>query len=443
MPIQINETGEITELNGQDNGSNHLLHSTDVTELISKKPSFILRWGVGILFLIAACLLTSTWFIRYQDIVTATGVLNSVNAPKKVIVKTPGKLVKLFVKEDQQVIKWELLGFMESTASHSDVIELAAMLDTITIMIDDNMSNKLDDFLATNFKNLGELQTVYQTFSQSFQEFGSYLKNGFYLRKKKMLALDMSYLQQLNAELLQQKILLTQDLALTDSTFRAQETLKNNKVISPMEYRNEKSKLIARQMTLPQVNSSIISNESQQNEKLKEIAALENQIQQQKNIFIQSLNTIKSHTEDWKKKYLLVAPVDGKISFATFLQENQELKNGQIVGYVNPGETNYYIEATVPQYNFGKIIPGQEVLLKFAAYPYSEFGSVKGKISFISNMPTDSGYLAKIILPQGLLTNYKKKLHYHSGLTVQADIITAKMRLLERLFINFRKNTTN
>ena len=274
MPIQINETGEITELNGQDNGSNHLLHSTDVTELISKKPSFILRWGVGILFLIAACLLTSTWFIRYQDIVTATGVLNSVNAPKKVIVKTPGKLVKLFVKEDQQVIKWELLGFMESTASHSDVIELAAMLDTITIMIDDNMSNKLDDFLATNFKNLGELQTVYQTFSQSFQEFGSYLKNGFYLRKKKMLALDMSYLQQLNAELLQQKILLTQDLALTDSTFRAQETLKNNKVISPMEYRNEKSKLIARQMTLPQVNSSIISNESQQNEKLKEIAAL-------------------------------------------------------------------------------------------------------------------------------------------------------------------------
>ncbi len=45
-----------------------------------------------------------------------------------------------------------------------------------------------------------------------------------------------------------------------------------------MEYRNEKSKLIAKQLSLPQINASIVSNESQQNEKRKEIAELENQI---------------------------------------------------------------------------------------------------------------------------------------------------------------------
>ena len=257
-----------------------------------------------------------------------------------------------------------------------------------------------------------------------------------------MLNADISYLQRLHAELLQQRKLLTQDLALADSTFQAQESLKKDKVISSMDYRAEKSKLIARQMTLPQVNSSIISNESQQHEKLKEIAELENQIRQQKNIFIQSLNTIKSQVEDWKKKYLLVAPVEGKISFSTFLQENQELKNGQLIGYINPGNTDYYVEAIVPQYNFGKVITGQDVLLKFPAYPYSEFGSVKGRIAFISNMPTDSGYLAKIGLPEGLLTNYKKQIQYHSGLTVHADIVTAKMRLLERLFNNVRKQVT-
>ncbi|HRP58132.1 hypothetical protein [Agriterribacter sp.] len=54
-------------------------------------------------------------------------------------------------------------------------------------------------------------------------------------------------------------------------------------------------------------------------------------------------------------------------------------------------------------------------------------------------MPTDNGYLAKIALPEGLQTNYKKQIQYHSGLTVQADIVTAKMRLLERLFNNVRK----
>ncbi len=442
MPVEINDSGKIIELSPNGNGDDHLLRSTDVTELISKKPSFIVRWGISILLLIAACLLTATWFIRYPDIVPATGVLNSINAPKEVIAKIAGKLVKLFAKEGQQVSKNEVLGFVESTASHAEVISLAIMLDTISNLIEDSKANEVSDFIAANFNNLGELQTAYQTFSQSIQEFGKYLKNGFYLKKKKMLALDMSYLRQLHTELLQQRKLLTQDLALADSTFQAQESLKKNKVISSMDYRAEKSKLIARQITLPQVNSSVINNESQQHEKLKEIAELENQILQQKNIFIQSLNTIKSQVEEWKKKYLLVAPVDGKISFATFLQENQELKNGQLIGYVNPGNTNYYIEAIVPQYNFGKVMIGQNVLLRFPAYPYSEFGSVEGRISFISNMPTDSGYLAKIVLPEGLLTNYKKQIQYHSGLTVQADIVTAKMRLLERLFNNMRKQVT-
>ncbi|MBP6023885.1 hypothetical protein [Ferruginibacter sp.] len=443
MPIEINDTGEIIELPAGENGSNHLLRSTEVTELISKKPSFIVQWGIVILFLIAICLLTVTWFIRYPDIVPATGILNSINAPKEVMVKMSGKLVKLFVKENQPVLKNEVLGFIESTASHTEVIRLEAILDTISKTMQNNRSNEVAYFLATDLNNLGELQTAYQIFSQSLQDFGNYLKNGFYLRKKAMLAADMSYLQRLHTELFQQKKLLTQDLALTDSTFQAQESLKNDKVISTMDYRNEKSKLIARQMTLPQVNSSIITNESQQHEKLKEIAELENQIQQQKNIFIQSVNTIKSQVEDWKKKYLLVAPVDGKVSFATFLQENQELKIGQLIAYVNPGNSDYYIEATVPQYNFGKVTIGQEVLLKFPAYPYSEFGTVKGKISFINNMPTDSGYLAKIILPDGLVTNYKKRLHYHTGLAVQADIVTAKMRLLERLFNNARKKMNN
>ena len=61
-------------------------------------------------------------------------------------------------------------------------------------------------------------------------------------------------------------------------------------------------------MTLPQISSSIISNESQQNEKQKEIAELENQIQQQKGLFVQALNTFKSQVEDWKKKIPVNCP---------------------------------------------------------------------------------------------------------------------------------------
>lgn len=438
MPIGIVDKVEAIELLQNERASNPLLRSSEASELISNKPGFLVRRGISILFLISLGLLAISWFIQYPDIVVAKGFLNSINAPKEVMLQSSGKLIKLFAAEGQLKTKNEVLGYMESTASHDEVIDLSKLLDSISTMADNNRTNGVVDILPMPFNNLGELQTSYQTFAQAFVNFSNYVSNGFYLRKKGMLNNDMGYLQKLNTSLHQQKGLLQQDLSLTDTTFKAQEILKENKVISALDFRNEKSKLLAKEMTIPQISSSIISNESQQNEKRKEIAELENQIQQQKNIFVQALNTFKSQVEDWKKKYLLIAPIDGKVSFSTFLQENQQLRLGQIMCFINPGNSNYYVEAVIPQYNFGKVKTGQEVLLKFQAYPYQEFGSVKGRIEFISNAPSDSGYLAKVGLPEGLVTNYKKSVQYRTGLSMQVDIITDKRRLLERFFSSFR-----
>lgn len=228
-------------------------------------------------------------------------------------------------------------------------------------------------------------------------------------------------------------------MELAQKTFEMNEILKKEKVISELEYRNEKSKLLMKQMSIPQINEAIIANETQQNEKRKEIMELENTIAQQASVFQQALNTFKSAIDEWKKKYLLTAPVSGKINFVGFLQENQQLKANQTVCFINPGNSEYFAETFIPQENFGKIKRGEDVLLKFSSYPSHEFGSVTGKLDFISAIPSDSGYIAKIILPDGLMTNYNKEVQYREGLTAVAEIITRDMRLLERLYYNFRK----
>ena len=416
-------------------------HGNEVTEIISNKPPFWVRWGILFFFFLLLMIALISWFIQYPDIVSANGVLNSVNAPKAVISLSGGKLVKLFVKESQSVAAGEILGYMESTADHKDVIALSELIDSSSIKMTKQPEGDITTtILSASFTNLGELQSDYQVFNQACISFSDYLRSGFYVKKRNMLMADMNNLQRLHSTLLQQKELYRQDLNLTDTTFRANEILKEQKVISALEYRNEKSKRIAKQMSLPQVSSSIISNEGQQNEKRKEIAELENQIRQQGSIFIQAMNTFKSRVDDWKKKYLLIAPISGAISFSAFLQENQQLKPGQIICYVNPGNTNYYVEALIQQYNFGKVKKGQQVLLKFPAYPYHEFGTVKGVVELINATPSDSGYLAKVSLPEGLITNYKKQLRYNDRLPVQADIITENLNLLQRVFYNFRKN---
>ncbi|HEY6978001.1 MAG TPA: hypothetical protein VH396_16995, partial [Chitinophagaceae bacterium] len=78
-------------------------------------------------------------------------------------------------------------------------------------------------------------------------------------------------------------------------------------------------------------------------------------------------------------------------------------------------------------------------LLKFSAYPDAEFGSVVGKIDLISAIPSASGYLSKIILPNGLITNYNKQVQYTDGLLASAEIITENIRLLQRFYYNLYK----
>jgi HlyD family secretion protein len=62
-----------------------------------------------------------------------------------------------------------------------------------------------------------------------------------------------------------------------------------------------------------------------------------------------------------------------------------------------------------------------------------------GKLEFISPIPTDSGYAAKIKLPNGLVTNYGKQIAYRDGLISSAQIITQNMRLLQRFYYDIYK----
>jgi multidrug efflux pump subunit AcrA (membrane-fusion protein) len=426
-------------INSEPTTINRSQRSEMVQEIVSNKPSFLIRYGTIFFLFTIILLVVACWFIQYPNIVSANAKLTSINAPKEIVTKTSGKLVKLFAKENDTANAGDILGYIESTASHEELIKLSKNIDTAAVLFNRNTLSDALSFLKNSYTNLGELQINYQSFSATLQNFKNYLSNGFYLRKKSMLVNDLSFLQKMHNNLLQQKGLNIEDLALQQKTFDANESLKNDKVISALDYRNETSKLISKKLTLPQISSAIISNEAQQNEKLKEIAELENVIAQQKSIFNQSLNTFKSQIDGWKQKYLLIAPTSGKIAFATFLQENQQLQDNQIICFINPENTQYYAEVYIPQTNFGKVQKGQEVLLKFPSYPFQEYGSVKGKIDFISNISTDSGYLAKVVLPQGLNTNYNRQVQFRDGLLAQGEIITKDMRLLERFYQNVIK----
>jgi HlyD family secretion protein len=215
--------------------------------------------------------------------------------------------------------------------------------------------------------------------------------------------------------------------------------LFDQKVISAEEYRIEKSKLTNKQMAIPQLNLNLLSNQNQQRDKVKEIEQLNHDVRQQEIIFEQSLQTPKSNVDEWVHKYTLQAPMDGKMFFTLPLQQNKFVEQGKLLGYINPPDSKYYVEISLPQQNSGKVDTGMQVQLRFDAYPYQEIGFVKGKLDYISPIASDTGFLATIRLDSGLATNLKNKIQYKNGLQAQALVITKDMRLLQRLYYNIVK----
>src|SRR6187549_1242190 len=127
MPITVSQTGMLLQTSAgirEEAGE-------AVQEFISRKPGFLIKHGKFFFLCILVAIVTACWFIQYPDVITAPAKLKSINAPKAVINKMQGKLVKLFVKENDGVKENEIIGYMESTARPGEVLKLGSTLDTI------------------------------------------------------------------------------------------------------------------------------------------------------------------------------------------------------------------------------------------------------------------------------------------------------------------------
>jgi HlyD family secretion protein len=266
------------------------------------------------------------------------------------------------------------------------------------------------------------------------------MKKGYYSQNKDFMEREAGSLQQIGQTIRSQLAIKNQDLEIAMESFNMNKKLYEEKVITNQEYRVEKSKLLAKQDEIPQLNASLLTNQNEINEKLKEIKEVDHSSTQQNFIFSQALLLFKSQIDSWIKKYMLISPIDGKIYFVIPIQENQYLQNSKLIGYINPLGGKLYAETYMSQVNFGRVHVGLPVQLRFDAYPYQEFGYIEGEVNYISNVPSENGFLVTIRLKNGLLTNNKKVIPYRNGLKANALIITKKSRLAERFYYNIVKS---
>jgi multidrug efflux pump subunit AcrA (membrane-fusion protein) len=418
------------------------VESEVVRDYLEQIPSGLVRWGSFLICSVLLALFVMSCLLQYPSIVNTEFKLNALIVPKPVIVKINGRIERIFVKDNQKVKANQVLGYIESTAKYEEVMALENELNKMVEFIKLHDLVDLKQIRLRDYQNLGEIQNSYQNFQQVYVQTSALFSDRYYKQIQGLLKIDIEELNVLSQNLKGQKQILYQDLKLQEKVYQMNKTLRKSSVIADADLFREESKMLSKKEPINEIETDLINNTVLIRNKEKEILDVTKLATQQKEIFKQSLNTLRSVIAEWKNRYVFFAPSDGEINFTHLIQEKISLKANTELMYVSAPDNKYKGEIKIPQDNFGKVKIGQTVLIKFKGYPYEEYGMAEGKIESIAKIPSnkDAHFYATVNLLNNEKTTIGRQLNFRNGMLASAEIITENMTLAQRIFYSFRRN---
>ena len=413
--------------------------------ILGRPPSWILRWGISLIGLAILLLLWLSWLVKFPDIIPARVVLTTEIPPLHLFAQSDGKIAALKVKDKQSVHVNELLAEIENPANYADVIALEVFLKKIK---DQSLSEMSKVSPPVNLL-LGELQNPFSTFTQNLKAFSFFQNKNEIVAKTIAFEAQIDYLKRMNLSLQKQEVNLGEAVALANSNLQRMETLLASKSGSVVSVENAKAEVLRNERDLEQLQSSILQNNfTVKDLELQIINLKENRSdgKNEKTIALrENVEVLLSSIENWKQKFLILAPMDGQVSFTQVLNQNQFVKSGQEIMTIVPsgGVGKLTGKAWLPSNNSGKVLDSMVVNIRLDGFPFQEYGVVKSSVKSKSTLPQEGYYLVELNVPAELETTYGKKIPFQQEMQGTGNIITDDRRILERVFDRFLNLTKN
>lgn len=416
------------------------LRSEEVQEVLGNVPSWILRQGISLLAIIFVLLIAGSWFFKYPEIIASPLVLTTVTPPAGLVAKTNGKITALRVSDQQYVKKGDFLAILENPASYDDVVFVESELVGMMAGLRDEVPQ---EFSREDVK-LGALQTSYSNFLLNLKNYKKFVELNYYPQKITSLRKLITANKKNYQSVLKQKDIVLKQHDIQKRAYDRKAYLKKKELISEEESDKAKELLLQSNMSLEKMQSTLEGLQISILQLDGSLVDLQQQYFEKKNTQLAELNTIATQLQNeirsWKMNYLLISPIDGKVTFSNFWSVNQNVVAGQVVFTVVPRvKTELIGKAQLPAERSGKVKIGQRVNVHFANYPDNEFGMVQGLVSNISLIPTDGKYTVEVKFPKGLKTTYGKILPLQYEMPANADIVTNDLRLIEQFFLPLKK----
>ena len=241
-----------------------------------------------------------------------------------------------------------------------------------------------------------------------------------------------------------QQTIAEQQHIIAGKSYKRDSLLYGQKIISQEEIEKSENEYLQNRLSLENSCTTLKNLQIQISQLQETLLDTEQQYADNKNRLELELNTLAgqllNEINTWEMNFMLISPINGKITFAGYWSENQNVTVGETVFSVIPTQKNKLIgKAQLPIMRSGKVRKGQTVNIHFLNYPDNEFGMVRGVVNNISLVPIKDYYMVEIALPNGLLTTYKKELPFSQEMTANIDIITENLRLLERFILPLKR----
>ena len=418
------------------------IRSDEVQEILTRIPSWTIRWGITLIFGLIVMLLVFSWFVKYPDIITSPMVLSTENPPVRLVSKVSGKIIGLKQNNGALVIAGQRLGLVESPISNEELVFLKSYLEDAHLLLKDSthvISVRSSDYA------FGELQITFNQLSKACFEYQKLQQNTNEIMKMETLSSKIKSFQKVQVITKRQRNIVKSELKNMKYVYDENLILYNNGTISKMELFREESRYRQKQMEVESLNKSIAEIEINLNNFRQELSDLEfnysDKIKGLKNDITLNLNSIQSGIENWGLNYEITAPVNGRLVYLSNWKNNEYVTAATPMFAVIPVNEEYVANLKIPSNGYGKIKVGQKVRLSLNGFPPAEFGYLEGTVSYLNEIPTKGEYLAQVTLPNGMESSYQITLEFSPEMDGVADVITDDLRVLERLFIQFNKLT--
>lgn len=218
-------------------------------------------------------------------------------------------------------------------------------------------------------------------------------------------------------------------LAAQAKTFR---DLAAERVFSPLEAQQKEQELIEARMKLIRLQGELKKTEDQAQQSERDAAAGLARLT--------ALATQQARFRELARRMTITAPVAGTVTQLGVLHPGSVLAPAATAVVLAPDDKPLRALLRIPNASMRRLQPGLPVRLRFAAYPYQDWGHLGGRLLRIEPEADEQGlYRAWVGLDAEELAGPAGRAKLRSGLELESEIIVEQRRVIDLILDPIRK----